>query len=183
MSGAISHSYTTKATCLTCNRLVAGSVKSTGNFYSHIDKKHPELSERCRAYSRDKYRSPTGMKIINIRRPAIKPNTNSTLSEVQIEPSTRRPKIMDGKYFELVKKWSNGKIAAKCRQCHRNISAHISNTGNLFSHIRGVHSEYIEECRAYCSNRSSEARTMPNHKKVIEIIEHTKDFSYADIFF
>lgn len=152
----VSYSYSTKATCLTCKREVAGSIKSTGNFHSHMDKKHPSLAESCRAYCQIKPRNSADMKIMKIRRPLTKPTPESAtkIKEIKIESSTRRPKIVDGKYYVLAKKWNNGKIAATCRLCEKTVCAHISNTGNLFHHMRVWHHEYIEECQIYCNNRS-----------------------------
>lgn len=162
----ISHSYMTKATCLTCNKQVAGSIKSTGNFYSHVDKMHPELSEICRAYSKNKQRTTADLKVLKVRRPLIKPEANVTAREIKIDRSMRRPRILDGTYYELAKKWSDGKISATCQFCNKNVSAHISHTGNLFTHIRVKHSEHIEDCRQYCSNILPMKANEIKHEKV-----------------
>lgn len=171
MSSPVSHTYTVKATCLTCSREVAGSIRSTGNFFSHMDKKHPSRAGSCRAYCQTKSRKSSDMKILKIRRPLAKPIGGAMITQVKIDPSMRRPKILDGKYFELVKKWSNGKIAATCSFCHRNVCAHISHTGNLFTHIRVKHLQSMEECRTYCNTVTSESRMRPttwevNHEQV-----------------
>lgn len=171
----VSYTYTVKATCLTCNREVAGSIRSTGNFFSHMDKKHPDRAENCRAYCQSKTRKSSDMKILKIRRPLTKPIGGAMIRQVKIEASMRRPKILDGKYFELVKKWTNGKIAATCRFCRRNVCAHISHTGNLFTHIRVKHHQYMEECKMYCNSISTERKTAPskwevNHEQVNQII-------------
>lgn len=165
MSAPISFSYTTKATCLTCNRQVAGSIKSTGNFYSHIDKRHPELSKSCREYCIIKPRMPGDMKVLKIRRPLIKPIVVPETAEMKVEPSTSRPKILDGKYFELVKKWSNGRITATCRFCSRHVSAYTSSADYLLAHIRLNHHEYIDECRLYCNKGASDSETPPKRSK------------------
>lgn len=74
----------------------------------------------------------------------------------------KRPNILDGKYFVLAKRWSNGKVVATCRFCHMDVSAHIARTSNLLKHIRRQHHEFIEECLVHCNRRKSYYNTASN---------------------
>lgn len=164
VSTTVSLTYTVKATCTACSREVGGSIKSTGNFYSHIDKKHPELSQSCRAYSHIKKRCRSGdQQTLQIRRLLSKP-TDSRVREIKIDASMWRPKILDGKYFELVTLWNNEKIAAICQLCHGRFRAGMNHVGNLMNHIRVRHEEHIEECKAYCDIKNGGSETT-NYKR------------------
>lgn len=160
VSTTVSLTYTVKATCMECNREVGGSIKSTGNFYSHIDKKHPELSESCRAYSQNRRQSDE-LHTLQIRRLLTK-RAHSPIKEINIDASMWRPSILDGKYFVLTTLWSNGNIAAICQFCRRRIRAKLKKTSNLLTHIRARHKEHFEECKTYSNVKKGGSET--NHK-------------------
>ncbi|XP_037945143.1 modifier of mdg4 isoform X13 [Teleopsis dalmanni] len=44
-----------QATCTTCHCVISGTRKSTGNFLSHIKRKHKELHELCQKYCQTKF--------------------------------------------------------------------------------------------------------------------------------
>lgn len=125
-----------RAKCVACSREISGSLKSTGNFYSHIDKKHPELSIQCRQHSQSR-------------------RANAKLKG---KPQGRRSfnKITDGKYYVLKKRDSNGAIVTQCQMCRNNIRAHITHKSNLFAHYRSKHAEHLDAFRQHCSANTME---------------------------
>jgi len=70
-----------QATCTTCHGLISGTTKSTGNFLSHIKRRHKELLPLCQLYCQAK---------ANGTVPAVKsspPNPNHVLTSATPTPA------------------------------------------------------------------------------------------------
>lgn len=111
--------------------------------------------------------------------PRNKINHETKMNEVQIDPSAKKPKIVDGKFFSLVKQWSNGKMVANCHFCGKNVCAHIKYTGNLFKHIRLIHPKIINACLIHCTGKASECRTKTYQNSEVADIEEVTIIAFT----
>lgn len=74
-----------QATCTSCFGLISGTTKSTGNFLSHIKRRHKELLPLCQLYCQAKSNVSTNASLSNSK-PAI-PITSSAIEQQQQQPS------------------------------------------------------------------------------------------------
>lgn len=55
------------------------------------------------------------------------------------------PKILDGQFFEVVVRFNNNNVKAKCIQCGVIRSGSIMGTGNFVRHYNQKHKEILDE--------------------------------------
>lgn len=74
------------------------------------------------------------------------------LSEIDIEqPFKQRktvPRILDGKYFEILKT-EGDKIEAKCTECLQVRKGTLKSTGNFMEHYRSKHGNLVNDIENY----------------------------------
>lgn len=80
-------------------------------------------------------------------------NTNDDTNSETTAPAKRRrtekpPRILDGKYFEIVK-LEGTKVEALCTLCKKPRRGDIDSTGNFMKHIKQSHPELIDDVEAY----------------------------------
>ncbi|XP_030562961.1 modifier of mdg4-like isoform X1 [Drosophila novamexicana] len=78
-----------QATCTSCFGLISGTTKSTGNFLSHIKRRHKELLPLCQLYCQAKSNASTNASLSNCK-PAI-PITSSAIEQQQQPSMTQMP--------------------------------------------------------------------------------------------
>lgn len=78
-----------QATCTTCYGLISGTTKSTGNFLSHIKRRHKELLPLCQLYCQAKSNASgnTNSCIVNDSKPAIQNPLPATPSAIEQKTS------------------------------------------------------------------------------------------------
>ncbi|KAH8369273.1 hypothetical protein KR009_006140 [Drosophila setifemur] len=70
-----------QATCTTCYGLISGTTKSTGNFLSHIKRRHKELLPLCQLYCQGK----TNGSVPSAKSPTLNQNIGHTSSSSALE--------------------------------------------------------------------------------------------------
>lgn len=87
------------------------------------------------------------------RRESIESEQNEIVlvSESNNLPKKRKvtPKLLDGKFYELVKYDTAGSVTAKCLFCEKQINGKINSTGNYWDHIRRAHIDELQKVRDY----------------------------------
>lgn len=66
--------------------------------------------------------------------------------------SKKIPKILDGRFFAIVRSDTSGVIVAKCCLCETNdkfIHGKYGSTGNFWEHLKRVHSDKMDAAKQY----------------------------------
>lgn len=126
--------------CCNCPKQVRGGINSTGNFFTHIRKQHPNLLEKSKAHTKGKTSNNFQCKAAKV---TYVPADDSSSS---FEP--RIPKILDGVYFKFVMKTSS-QFIGRCSSCSQSITASKFSTGNFYSHIKKKHPTLVKKCKMH----------------------------------
>lgn len=77
-------------------------------------------------------------------------------SDDESHPSSKMPKIFDGKYFKIISK-DGDNIKAQCMNCvNRSYSGNVHSTGNFYKHISKIHPDILNDVKTYTTTTLKE---------------------------
>lgn len=88
------------------------------------------------------------------------------------------PKLLDGKYFSIVKR-DGTKVEAKCENCGLIRKGTVTSTGNFMEHIRKMHSSIVSEAETYRKLGSTDEKL--EKIRDLTIKEMFKKFTKEDV--